>query len=54
VIYISTSPPVSPSPPEERGKNIKKRGFAPLKHPICDLLLRITGTKIYSLILRGK
>jgi len=27
-----TSPPLSPSPIKERGKNIKKRGFAPLKH----------------------
>jgi len=32
--YLSTSPPLSPSPSKERGRNIKKRGFAPLRLPL--------------------
>jgi hypothetical protein len=36
--YLSTSPPVSPFPLKERGKLIKKRGFAPLKHPLINNL----------------
>jgi len=29
-MVLSTSPPVSPSPSKERGRDIKKRGFASL------------------------
>jgi len=32
IIYLPHLP-VSPSPPEERGRDIKKRGFAPLRYP---------------------
>ena len=37
-----TSPPWSPSPSKERGKDIKKRGFAPLRYitrRVANLLL---------------
>jgi hypothetical protein len=35
--HMVTSPPLSPSPIKERGNLIKKRGFAPLKHP-CAII----------------
>jgi len=31
--FLSTSPPVSPSPSKERGRDIKKRRFVSLRHP---------------------
>jgi len=35
-VFLSTSPPLSPSPSKERGR-VCKRGFAPLKLPVIYL-----------------
>ena len=34
--YLSTSPPRSPSPLKERGREIKKEGLTPLLDALCQ------------------
>ncbi len=49
MLLLATHPLIIPLPYQGRGKDFKKRGYAPLRHPIKSELLDSTGdSNIYK------
>jgi hypothetical protein len=51
IIYLPTSPPLSPSPSKERG-GVEKRGYAPLRFPVTNYPFP-SKEKVEELLKRG-